>query len=361
MEPSNVSTSPSASDGKVDGKKRKVTPEQEAMKKRPKAANEVQKADDSANGNYKVCELVIQNLKAARGHAKTNYTVSMLVGKHGLFDLVVKVFHILQEEKLTYDQYYSHLWSVVFDGKRYHNGWRGRGIPEGPQDHVDDEDTRLLHTLGLKVGQKGKFEGESASFDFVVKKISGVPAKDVEYPKYSAIQTSFGSALSDDWISDDQKTECLQARDKWEAYYSGNNASKRDRRSRTFEIVACKPEAPQWDNQELELLGLLINAGHKFAKSWNTILQHALVSRPKSATSGQWYKLQKEAYRREWYGRGKSSAEMTLLAKRLAKSRVEHVAMPPTQAEILKERNKMIQRRSRLMNGDVSALFDDEF
>jgi len=357
MESPNASATNTATDTQckvANGSKREVTPEQEgAMKKRPKVSND---GKDASNENCNVCEFLIQDLRAGRGHAANNYCLSMLVGEHGLFDLVLKVFEILHHQKLTTDQYYSHLWSISFDGKSYHNGWRGCLL--GPQSHVDEEDIRPLHNLRLQQGQKGKFRGQSASFLFVVQKINGVPDKKVQYPIYSAIHQSFSSALSDDWISADQVTATLKARDHWKDYYNGQNSSKRC--SRTFEVVPCKPLPPQWIPSELELLGLLINAGHKFTKAWKTILQYALVARPKAATSGQWYKLQKESYRREYIGRSKSSAEMTLLAKNLAKTNVENIPSPPSHAEILAERNNMIKRRQLLRMGRNPDCFDSD-
>lgn len=76
-----------------------------------------------------------------------------------LFDLILKAFEILNKEKLTDDEYYSHLWSIVFDGTKFDYGWRVSPGTDDPINHIDD------HYI-----KQGKFEGESASFDFVVKK-----------------------------------------------------------------------------------------------------------------------------------------------------------------------------------------------
>ena len=67
-------------------------------------------------------------------------------------------------------------------------------------------------------------------------------------------------------------------------------------------------------------MGLLLNGGAKFKKSWNSIMQYAFVDRAETAASYQWYKLQKETYRREYVGRGLSNGECIRLAKRLAKT-----------------------------------------
>lgn len=348
--PKESSTSPTASNGADKSnstKKRKVTPEQEVIKKRPKVANDVEKADDSSNENYKVCEILIQNLEGGRGYADNNYKLSFLVGKHGLFDLVLKVFEIMHKEQLTGDDYYSHLWSITFDDKKYRYGWRDYPSKSKNRDtdHIDAQDIRPFRNLDLKVGRTGRFRGESAHFNFIVKKINGSPEKNAEYPMHFAIPMSFSSDLSDDWITESEKAACLQAKDDWRDYFSGEeNSSKFDD---DFEVVPCRPLPIKWHADEYEIMSLLINAGHKFAKSWNNILQYALVSRQRQATYCNWSKLDKEAYRRRFAGKGKSEAEMILLAKRLAKYRVENIPMPPTQEKILAERNKMIQDNMR--------------
>ena len=71
---------------------------------------------------------------------------------------------------------------------------------------------------------------------------------------------------------------------------------------------------------ELQIMGLLLNADCKFKKCWTNIMQYAFVDRTESACSMRWYQLKKEDYRLEWYGKGKSAPEKIVLAKRLAKS-----------------------------------------
>jgi len=48
-----------------------------------------------------------------------------------------------------------------------------------------------------------------------------------------------------------------------------------------------------------------------------------------------------------------------MLAKKLAKSRVEKLSMPPTQADILAERDKMEKRRQQLCMGFEPFNSDD--
>ena len=106
-----------------------------------------------------------------------------------------------------------------------------------------------------------------------------------------------------------------------------------------------------WGWGEIELLGLLINAGHKFKKSWKNILQHGLVNRQESATSVKWYQLAKGGMVQtsgnyatlKNFGKGKSDNAKVRLAKKLAKARVEAMPKPPTRAEILEERRLLME------------------
>ncbi|CAJ1913445.1 unnamed protein product [Cylindrotheca closterium] len=340
------------------GKKREVVtlrPEEQQedmMKKRNKVANHVKKDveqnDGNSNESHRVCKFLVQNLKASGDrYASNEYSVSLLVGKNSLYDFVLKVFEILHEARLTDDDYYSHLWSIVFDGTEYHNGWRACPPCLGaPGRLIDEQDVRPLDDLGLQVGRRGKFKGQSAIFDFTVKEIDGVPEQDAQYPKHSAIQITFSSALSDDWISEAKKKACLKARDDWYNYYNDSSASSKYKQEirETIVIVNCKPLAPEWTREEIELLGLLMNAGHKFGKSWKMILQYGIVRRSQSASSYQWYKLQKETFKTEWIGRGKTAVEMMLLVKRLAKARVENIPVPLSRTEIAEERRRLTRR-----------------
>lgn len=306
------------------------------------------------NDNDKVCSFVVRKIQGRSGHCDSDYQVNLLVGQHGLFDLVLKVFQLMNQEKVTDDRYDSHLWSITFDGTTYHYGWRGCPADDEycPSKHCDAQDIRALKDFALKTGQTGRFQGESATFDFSVQAVHEKPEKDTRYPVSAVLLQSYSADLSEDWLSTDKQRKSLEVRQAWQDYYKGStNASKRD--GRTGVVIPCKPNPPTWNREELELLGLLLNAGHKFAKSWKTILQYALVNRPQSAASGQWYKLQKEGYRLQYIGQGKSKSQMVLLAKKLAKSKVENALsrMPPTQAEILKERRRLHERDRKLRAG----------
>jgi hypothetical protein len=53
-------------------------------------------------------------------------------------------------------------------------------------------------------------------------------------------------------------------------------------------------------------------------------LKYVLVNRAEPATSYQWYKLQIEDFRLEWFGRGLRSNEMIVLVKRLSQSAIQN-------------------------------------
>lgn len=314
-----------------------------------KEATGVHEGVDTTANESSVCRFVIQNLKGGKGHTKHDYHIELLVQKHSLLDLVVKVFEILRNvEKKTEDSIHSHLWSIVLDGQKYDNGG------------IDEHDPQPLADLDVKKGSKGFLRGESASFSFFVESVETMEstAEEKVYPKHSAVQQSYSSSLSDDWVSVAQKQDCLELRRKWSAYWGGeSNASKRCRR--TYEIIACKPLARGWTPEESELLGLLINAGHKFKKSWKAILQYAMVERAESATSGQWYKLQKEGYRLQYIGKGKTPAQQTLLAKKLAQNALRGWKDPPSREDILAERERLVKRQRNLRAGIWPSDDDD--
>ncbi len=288
--------------------------------------------DDSA-GDGKVCRFVITNLQGGKGYAKNDYRIDLLQSKHGLYDIAKTVFDIMDKEKLTTDYIYSHLWNMTFNKKVYKNGWRRQIMPESDEwdrpasgTDIDQGEPRLFSGLDapLENDQKGKFSGESASFDFVLESIADMPAasKDkpaVTYPHVSKVANKISTKVEDDWLTPSQKSQCIKLSDTWRKFYSGNNSWKRVRNSGDRAFTRAKPSAPMWGD-ELQIMGLLINADCKFKKCWTNIMQYAFVDRTESACSMRWYQLKKEDYRLKWYGKGKSAAAKITLAKRLAKS-----------------------------------------
>lgn len=286
--------------------------------------------DGAPPEKHTVCRFLIKNLQGGGGHAKAEYRIDLVTSKHGLLDMVVKVFEVLQKEKLTADRYSSHLWSLTLAGTNFENGWRSHHSgPGSKMNHLDEEDIRLLKDLAkpLADGQKGRFSGESAKFDIVVEKavVASIdPTKVKAYPKLTAVKNPVSSKLEADWLSNQQQADCAMKRAAWIDYYQGDNVWKRDQHDhRSQELVAAKPEHGRWSPDELEIMGLLMKAGCKFKKSWKNILEFALVDRAETSASGQWYKLQKATYHLDYIGRNKSNEQRILLAKRLAKSSME--------------------------------------
>lgn len=279
----------------------------------------------------KVCRFLITNLQGKRGYAKNDYRIDLLHSKHGLYNIAETVFDIMDKEKLTTDFIYSHLWNMTFSKNVYKNGWRRQRRPGSDEwnrpatiTDIDEGEPRLFSGLDvpLEKGQKGKFSGESASFDYVLESIVDMSAASdkaaVAYPHVSKVANKISAKLEDDWLTPSRKSQCNKHRDMWRKFYSGKNSWKQlQRGDRAF--TRAKPIAPMW-GEELKIMGLLINADCKFKKSWTNIMQYAFVDRTESACSMRWYQLKKEDYRLEWYGKGKSASEKIVLAKRLAKS-----------------------------------------
>ncbi len=240
----------------------------------------------------------------------------------------------MHKENLTTDFIYSHLWDITFNNKTYSNGWRHQKWPLGSgewdrpatDDDVDEGERRLLSGFNspLEKGQKGRFGGESASFEFVLESITDASpplnASAVTYPNVSKVANVISSKAEDDWLTPSQKSQCNQLMATWRNFYSGNNSWKRVKYPGDRKFQRAKPSPPEWRNEQLEIMGLLINADCKFKKCWTNIMQYAFVDRTESACSMRWYQLKKEDYRLEWFGRGKSSTEKIQLAKRLARS-----------------------------------------
>jgi hypothetical protein len=332
-------------------------------------------SSSSSDESTVVCRFRISQLRVpgSSAYAKNDYFVDLVKSQHGLLDLVTSVFVILQQrEKLTSDQFYSHLWYMKFNNIKYAYGWRTtNGTSSGGDvtvsNHLDEQEPRLLNALPflLEKGQKGSFHGESANFDMVVEDAALETLLDAaqaasSYPKITAIPNTMSSKLESDFIpSDDQtKQECHSLAQKWLAYYQGNNEWRRDRD--TCEWVLRQPIRPAWGAEECQIMGLLLNSGCKFKKSWTNVLRYAFLDRSEGATSGEWYKLQKESYRRDHIGRSlPSKEERILLAKRLAKARMLKLLQagvpdgPPPHPH---ERTEKVLRKRGMITDDMDEV-----
>eukprot|EP00956_Cyclotella_meneghiniana_P000062 scaffold127_cov37-Cyclotella_meneghiniana.AAC.1 len=295
----------------------------------------VTSATSNHNGtknNDKVCRFLISKLQGGKGYANNDFRIDFLQSKHGLYDIAETAFRLAQKEKLTNDQIYSHLWQLSFNGKVYRNGWRRPKYPDSDEwsrpaneSDIDAGEPRLFSSLEtpLKESQKGKFGGESASFEFVLESImdatSAGPLK-VKYPHVRKVESQISTKVEDDWLTPSQKMDCDQLRDKWVNFYNGNNGWKRVKRCADRSFTRAKPTQSMWSSEELQIMGLLINADCKFKKCWTNIMEYAFLDRTEGGCSMRWYQLKKEDYRLVHIGKKLSNTGRISLAKRLAKS-----------------------------------------
>ena len=161
---------------------------------------------------------------------------------------------------------------------------------------MDWGERRMLSELYVRLGQEGRKSGESLAFDLKVLDVSKtVSSKDVlvnipqcilfsddrfeqcgggkkgdtnvTYPKVAKVAMSISGTLSEDWIDDATKAQSGQLRNVWIRYNSGMNGWKRNRT--TGDWLPCKPISPNWgQGDEFKIIGLLINSGCTFKKSW---------------------------------------------------------------------------------------------
>jgi len=95
----------------------------------------------------KVCRFLVKDLCARHGYAKADYHVDLVIGEHGLLDLVLKVFDVLHDGNLTTDTPYAHLWNLTFDGRTYRNGWRNPWFARGVTTTARKPTTSMNSTL----------------------------------------------------------------------------------------------------------------------------------------------------------------------------------------------------------------------
>lgn len=273
----------------------------EAFRAKPDA-----KSDDQPSEPTKqtLCRFLVKSIRA-HTHSTVNLTIDLLVERDSLLDLAVAAFDE-GLKKLGHCSCWSlnsHLWSLVFEGVKYDNGWRGRFGIFAPQRHIDEQEPRPLRQLRkpLQVGQSGCFwaRTEMGSFDFVVQSLQDVTTAgktNADYPvTVKQVKLNISTKLECDFLTAAEQQMALGLRHQYEAYYAGNNVWKRHERhpSQFFE---GKPNRAPWGSQEIELMLLLQRAGAKFKKSWNAILQFGLLDRPEPASSWRWYKIQKGQY-----------------------------------------------------------------
>lgn len=302
--------------------------------------------DDEDEGELVVCRFVIKGLEGAgrdlendlSGYATSDYYIDLVKQHHGLYDLVCKVYDILRKERLSRDSVYSHLWNLRFAGKVFRNGWRLKNFQTGEYDRaansadIDDREPRILSSLAKPIanGQKGQFWGDVKFTAFFEVEVVNVAFETLDasadlsaYPKVSKVASAVVSgSVEDDWIEQSEKDSCATRRSQWQHYLSKESSWKRDRAGG---YVPAKPVQPAWGDDETRIIGLLINAGAKFKKSWTGIMQYAFLDRAETAASRMWYQLRgKESYRIDRIGGNMTNQARIQLAKRLARRRMQH-------------------------------------
>lgn len=236
----------------------------------------------------------------------------------GLYDLIDEVFRALLTP-LCGDDIISHLWSLSLErGETFH----------GPFHHEQPECSasvpRKLGNLAQIVGDKGRFQGESGVFTITLKEICTVETSTSKVllpfvERFAPPQWS--TDIIPDFVTAKEMARVMGYRDAFAKYMTGDNAWVRCRKSNTF--IVGKPKSLDWgyaSNPEVHLLILLMKSGAKFKQSWESILKYGLPRRTESATSMKWYQLRKQDYVTDSIARGKSSSEMILCAKRIART-----------------------------------------
>ena len=266
----------------------------------------------------------------------------------------------LRKENLTHDSIYSHLWNLQFEDKVYMNGWRRQRFPGSDEfdrpsneSDLDEGEPRLLNGLERPIedGQKGSCSGESTTFEFVVEhaNLEVEFIDETKYPRVTAVPLQLSTKVEDDWLTNTEKSRSIELVNAWDSYFRGENSWKRNRV--TGDFIRCKPNHSSWGCEEFKVMGLLINAGVKFKKSWTNILQYAFVDRAETACSYQWYKLQKEAFRREGVGRRLTNPERIQLAKRKATAILRHHfqrGVPKKEPHPWKRVEKALRKRKKI-------------
>ena len=239
----------------------------------------------------------------------------------GLYDLIDEVFRALLTP-LCGDDIISHLWTLSLErGETFHGPFH-HGQPECSA-HVP----RKLGDLAQIVGDKGRFQGESGVFTITLEEIRTVETSTSKavlpsVERFAPSQWSTG--IIPDFVTAEEKTRVMVYRNAFADYMAGDNAWVRCRKSGTF--IVGKPKSLDWgyaSNPEVHLLILLLKSGAKFKQSWESILKYGLPGRTESATSMKWYQLRKQDYVTGSIARGKSSGEMVLCAKRIARTLME--------------------------------------
>jgi hypothetical protein len=296
-----------------------------------------------------VCRFRLSELWIGYDPHVLEFQIDLDKNKHSLLDIVVQAFEMFHEKKLTYKCYDEHLWSLTWEGIKYNGGWRDcptHWAGEGPR-HIDHEEPRFLVDLELAKGQRGTFLHRVGSFTLTLEDVFSVPASTLDsLPKAIEVANQMSAKLEADWLTMEEKQRGVRLADQWYHYYEGNQVW----RGNYFDgWQFSQPTFPEWSRTEYMIIALLINAGGKFKKSWNTIMQYTFLDRRESACSGCWYKVKgRESWRLEGIGENLSNSEKIIFAKVLAKDRMRALfAIGEPRAELHPEvkAEKMLRKR----------------
>jgi len=294
--------------------------------------NEKEQTAVSNNSNQTICRFLVKNIQASK-LSTVNLTVDLLLERDSLLAFAENVFDagLKKHGKVECCGLVSQLWNLTFDGVTYLGG-RREGIlscwnfPNMP--HIDNHEPRFLKDLPLEVGKYGCFTVHSmGTFDFEVQSLTNVTSKnepDTSYPiKSKEVKLKLSTKLECDFLTASEQQAALTLRRQYDAHYTGKNGWKRDRQ--TGRILPSVPLRKPWRGREKDLIVLLQHAGAKFKKSWNAILQYGVIDRPEAASSGQWYKIQREGHLYHVGGltKGMSKDQALVAAKNLCQTMLE--------------------------------------
>jgi len=294
-----------------------------------------------------------------------NFSVLLIPSQHGLYDLIDAVFkHSLTKltEGWTID---SRMWTVDFDNTKSTNNSTSTTstatsasvkkkakfvslIEESMLEFYDatplvcDREQRRIFSdletsdvFPFEKNSKGYFEFDHrpVKFRFTLAEVRvadlEVDSRDKnaieQYPKCQPIEsaitiTAVGEA---EFVTPEEQRIIKQLSAAYTSFYQNLNGWQLERRTRRYK--PAKPSAPEWSNAEIEMMGLFMNSGWKFAKSWKCGLMYAFPHRTKSSAQGKWYALQKESYRIESAGRTLSPNQKVIRAKKLCLELMEEM------------------------------------
>jgi hypothetical protein len=92
----------------------------------------------------------------------------------------------------------------------------------------------------------------------------------IEHPKWIAVKssTNFTAGKDSVYVSADEVKAVKALADRFAAFYDGLNSWSRVKTSWPRKWKPAKPQAPNWNSTEMEIMALFMQGGWKFANSW---------------------------------------------------------------------------------------------